>query len=105
MLENKFDKENINIANKDDIPGSYMVLKNEKVYDIRENRKAWWRCPKCCGCLFFDSIEENFDESIGEHQFVTIYAWECQECDAHGTTFAIVNPLFTSIEDNLSDED
>ncbi len=100
MEENKFDKDNINIIAENDIPSSFMVFENEKVYDIKENRENWWKCPKCGGNISFDSMVEDFDESIDENQFTTVYSWECEDCGAHGNVFAVVNPLCISIEED-----
>ncbi len=98
-MENyKFNEENIRIANRDDVPDSYIVLEDEIVYDIRDNQNKWWVCPKCGDDIFFDSIDETFDDSVGENQYITTYSWRCGECDAHGSVCATVNPLYISIE-------
>lgn len=46
---------------------------------------------------------EEFDEDIDEKQFITVYSWDCEDCDAHGSIHAVVNPLYISIE--KEDED
>ena len=51
MSENKFDKEKIDVIHNDVLPKTFMAFDNEKVYDIRQKRNAWWKCPKCGGNL------------------------------------------------------
>ena len=97
MAENKFDKEKISIVSDADVPVSYVPFTVEKMYDIRNQRKNWWQCPKCGGSIEFESYDEHFDDSIGENQFITVYSWECVECGAEGSVYAAVNPLYISI--------
>ena len=106
MAKNVFDKENVSKVNEDDLPSSYFLFGyGENTYDISENRAKWWRCPKCGGLISFGTLIEEFDEGIDENQFVTVYGWDCTECSTHGTTLAVVNPLYTSIEkDDDADE-
>ncbi len=107
MAMNVFDKENVSKVNNEDLPVSYGFFGDDgTTYDIGKNRKKWWRCPRCGGSISFGTMEEEFDECIGENQFVTVYGWDCTECSAHGTTFAVVNPLYISIEqDDDADEE
>lgn len=103
MTENIFDKEKISLVNREDIPNSYVTWNdNRKTYDIREKRERWWQCPKCGGNISFDSCDQDFDESLGENQFFNIYSWSCVECKATGSTYAVVNPLYISVD---QDED
>ena len=104
MAENKFDKEKIPTVESDAVPMSFNVWGNETVYNVKEKRSAWWQCPKCGGNVTFDSMDESFDEELGENQFYTVYSWECEECEAHGSVYAAVNPLYISI-DQEDDED
>ena len=106
MENNVFDKENISKVDSYELPSSYLLFGDDgTTYDISKNRAKWWRCPKCGGSISFDSMDEEFDEDIGEGQFVTVYGWDCTECGAHGTTFAVVNPLYITIEqDGDADE-
>ena len=98
MEENKFDKENISTLSSCDVPGSLMVWDNQTVYDIGEKRGVWWQCPKCGADIIFDSMDEGFDEELGENQFFTIYSWNCEECGAEGNVHAVVNPLCISVD-------
>ncbi len=104
MAENKFDKGKIPTVESDAVPMSFNVWGNETVYNVKEKRSAWWQCPKCGGNVTFDSMDESFDEELGENQFYTVYSWECEECGAHGSVYAAVNPLYISIEQE-DDED
>ena len=104
MAENKFDKEKILTVDSDAVPMSFIVWGNETVYNVKENRSIWWQCPKCGGYVTFDSMDEIFDEELGENQFHTVYSWECEACEAHGSVYATVNPLYISIEQE-DDED
>lgn len=54
------------------------------MYNVKEKRSAWWQCPKCGGNVTFASMDESFDEELGENQFYTVYSRECEECEAHG---------------------
>lgn len=98
MAKNKFDKEKITTISDYDVPGSFMVFGDEKIYDISEKHEFWWKCPKCGGNISFDSNVEEFDEELGENQFITVYSWDCEDCEAHGSIHAVVNPLYISIE-------
>lgn len=104
MAKNKFDKEEISVVSNGDVPGSFVLFESEKAYDIRNHRKNWWQCPKCGGDINFDSMTEEFDDSIGENQFITVYSWECEECGAHGSVYATVNPLYISIDQEEDEE-
>ena len=105
MAENTFDKENISTVDNYELPSSYMVWGDEKrTYDIKENRGRWWQCPKCGGNISFDSCDEGFDEELGENQFFTIYSWNCTECGATGSVYAVVKPLYISIEQDENED-
>jgi len=43
---------------------------------------------------------EEFDVSLGDNQFITVYSRECESCGATGSVYATVNPLYVSIEEN-----
>ena len=105
MAENKFDKDNINIAAEDELPDVCMFWDAEKVYDIKDNREVWWQCPKCGSSISFDSNVEQFCEDLGENQFTTEYSWYCEECGAQGGVFAAVNPLYIVMEQSEDNED
>lgn len=105
MAKNKFDKEKVSLVSDNDVPCSFVLFDSEKTYDIRNNRKKWWQCPKCGGNIEFDSMTEDFDDSLGENQFITVYSWECDECSAHGGVYAAVNPLYISIDQDEEDSD
>ena len=106
MAENKFDQENIPEVGTDDVPSSFQLFGTEKAYNIKESRGVWWQCPKCGGNIAFESMDEGFDEDLGENQFFTVYSWNCEECGAEGSVHAVVNPLYISInQDNEEYED
>jgi len=97
MAENKFDKEKIPTVESDAVPMSFNVWDNETAYDVREKRGIWWQCPKCGGNFTFESMDEGFDEDLGENQFFTVYTWNCEDCGAEGSVHAVVNPQYISI--------
>lgn len=104
MSTNKFDEENIPTVDSCDIPSSFNIWNDEPVYDVKEKRGIWWQCPKCGGNIIFDSIDEGFDEELGENQFFTVYSWNCEDCEAEGSVHAVVNPQYISINQE-DDED
>ena len=98
MAENKFDKENILVPAEEELP--FMVEVGEKVYDIKDNRKVWWQCPKCGSDITFYFNEVDSNENFSEEQLTTMYPWWCDTCAAQGAIFAVVNPLYISLEPN-----
>lgn len=103
MEENKFNQD-IKVISGDELPRSFMLWGNEKVYDVREKCQHWWSCPKCGGDISFDSCDEGFDEELGENQFFTVYSWTCEECGAEGSVHAIVNPMYISVMQEEDEE-
>lgn len=108
MAENKFDKEKIEIVenkNNTEILVPKFFCDNEKVYNVKDAKQVWWKCPKCGSYITFDPILEGFDYGSKEKQFSILYSWICESCEAEGNFYTVVNPLYISIKQNEEDED
>ena len=115
MSENKFDKEKIDVVHNDDLPKTFMAFDNEKVYDIRQKRNAWWKCPKCGGGIEFGCMDFVDDEvlidGVTENQLIGFFTWYCGCCDAEGSVHTALNAQYISIvqeddeDDDFDDED
>ena len=115
MAENKFDKEKIPTIDSCDAPSYFLVWDNEKVYDIRKKRNAWWQCPKCggeveFGCMSFINNEALID-GVMQKQMIGFFTWSCLCCDAGGRVDTVLDPQYISIvqeddeDDDFDDED
>ena len=110
MTENKYDQEKIPTIDGCDVPSYFDVLGNEKVYDIRQKRNAWWKCPKCGGDIEFGCIDfidnEVLIDSVMQKQKIGYFAWNCLCCEAEGCVDTVLAPQYISIlQDDDEDDD